>query len=116
MDSHGQQEKDEVTENIVDVSDNSDIDTLETTESQSADLGKTNTFTKQQRVIPDDKILGLLICNKEKCLILYINGGGILLLAPTGVTGTTIHSGLGINVKGNLHPLREQHRAALRNK
>ena len=55
MDSYGQQEKNEVTENIVDVSDNSDIDTLETTESQSADLGNRNTFTNQQRVIPDDK-------------------------------------------------------------
>ena len=45
----------------------------------------------------------------------------ILLLARTGVTsinvnGTTIHSGLGVNVGGKLHPLNEQHRAALRNK
>ena len=45
----------------------------------------------------------------------------ILLLAPTGVAaininGTTIHSGLGINVGGKLYPLSEQHRAALRNK
>ena len=55
MNSYGPQEKDEVTENIVDVSDNSNIDTLETTESQSADLGNRNTFTNRQRVIPDDK-------------------------------------------------------------
>ena len=55
MNSYGPHEKDEVTENIVDVSDNSDIDTLETTESQSADLGNRNTSTNQQRVIPDDK-------------------------------------------------------------
>ena len=45
----------------------------------------------------------------------------ILLLAPTGVAaininGTTIHSGLGINVGGKLYPLSEQHCAALRNK
>ena len=44
----------------------------------------------------------------------------ILLLAPTGVAaidinGTTIHSGLGINVGGKLYPLSQQHRAALRN-
>ena len=32
---------DEVTENIVDFSDNSDTDTLEITETQSADLGNT---------------------------------------------------------------------------
>ena len=32
---------DEVTENIVDFSDNSDTDTLETTETQSEDLGNT---------------------------------------------------------------------------
>ena len=37
----------------------------------------------------------------------------ILLLAPTGVTaininGTTIHSRLGINVRGTLYPLSEQ--------
>ena len=44
-----------------------------------------------------------------------------MLLAPNGVAaininGTTIHSGLGINVGGKLCPLSEQHRAALRNK
>ena len=44
-----------------------------------------------------------------------------MLLAPTGVAavninGTTIHSGLEINVGGKLYPLSEQHRAALRNK
>ena len=32
MDPYGQQENDEVTENIADFSDNSDTDTLETTE------------------------------------------------------------------------------------
>ena len=42
-------------------------------------------------------------------------------LLPTGVAaidinGTTIHSGLGINVGGKLYPLSEQHRTALRNK
>ena len=45
----------------------------------------------------------------------------ILLLAPTGVAainicGTTIHSGLGINVGSKLHPLNNQQRAVLRNK
>ena len=45
----------------------------------------------------------------------------ILLLAPTGVAaininGTTIHSGLGINVGSKLYPLNDQQRAALRNK
>ena len=44
-----------------------------------------------------------------------------MLLAPTGVAaininGTTVHSSLGINVRGKLYPLIEQHRAALRNK
>ena len=33
--------KDQVTENIVDFSDNSDTDTLEATQTQSADLGNT---------------------------------------------------------------------------
>ena len=37
MDQYGQKENDEVTKNIVDFLDNSDTDTLETTESQSAD-------------------------------------------------------------------------------
>ena len=45
----------------------------------------------------------------------------ILLHAPTGVAaininGTTIHSGLGINVGSKLYPLNDQQRAALRNK
>ena len=45
----------------------------------------------------------------------------IFLLAPTGVAaininGTTIHSGLGINVGSKLYPLNDQQRAALRNK
>ena len=45
----------------------------------------------------------------------------ILLLAPTGVAaininGTTIHSGLGINVGSKLYPLNDQQGAALRNK
>ena len=45
----------------------------------------------------------------------------ILILAPTGVAainfnGTTIHSGLGINVGSKLYPLNDQQRAALRNK
>ena len=54
MDPYGQQENDEVTENIVDFSDNSDTYTLKTTEAQSADLGNTNAFTNQLRVVPDD--------------------------------------------------------------
>ena len=57
MDPYGQQEKDEVTENIVDFSDDSDIDTLETTEFQSADLKNTNTFTNQLTVVPDDNVI-----------------------------------------------------------
>ena len=45
----------------------------------------------------------------------------ILLHAPTGVAaininGTTIHSGLGINVGSKLYQLNDQQRAALRNK
>ena len=45
----------------------------------------------------------------------------ILLHAPTGVAaininGTTIHSGLGINVGSKLYPLNDQQLAALRNK
>ena len=45
----------------------------------------------------------------------------ILLHAPTGVAaininGTTIHSGLGINVGSKLYPLNDQQRASLRNK
>ena len=45
----------------------------------------------------------------------------ILLFAPIGVAaininGTTIHSGLGINVGSKLYPLNDQQRAALRNK
>ena len=45
----------------------------------------------------------------------------ISLLAPTRVAAinindTTSHSGLAINVGGKLHPLSEQHCAALRNK
>ena len=44
-----------------------------------------------------------------------------MLLAPTrvaaiNINGTTIHSGLRINVGGKLYPLSEQHRTALRNK
>ena len=45
----------------------------------------------------------------------------ILLLAPNGVgvinfNGTTIHSGLEINVGSKLYPLNDQQRAAFRNK
>ena len=57
MDPHGQQENDEITENMVDFPDNFDTDTLETTETQSADLGNTNAFTNQLRVIPDDNVI-----------------------------------------------------------
>ena len=57
MDPHGQQENDEITENMVDFPDNFDTDTLETTETQSADLGNTNAFTNQVRVIPDDNVI-----------------------------------------------------------
>ena len=56
MDRYGQHENDEVTENIVDFSDNYDTDTLETTESQSADLENTNAFTNQLGVAPDDML------------------------------------------------------------
>ena len=57
MDPYGQQENDEITKNIVDFSDNSDTDTLETTEFQSADLGNRNAFTNQLRVAPDDNVV-----------------------------------------------------------
>ena len=45
----------------------------------------------------------------------------ILILVPTGVAainfnGTTIHSGLGINVGSKLYPLNDQQHAVLRNK
>ena len=45
----------------------------------------------------------------------------ILLLPPTrvaavNINGTTIHSGLGINVVSKLYPLNDQQRAALINK
>ena len=180
MDPHGQQENDEITENMVDFPDNFDTDTLETTETQSADLGNTNAFTNQLRVIPDDNVinknirslnmqqreifnfvhkwsrdfiksLGCKIHQNVKLFYVFITGGAgvgkshmiktihmslskvlmykggeldkprILLLAPTGVAavninGTTIHSGLEINVGGKLYPLSEQHRADLRNK
>ena len=57
MDLYGQQENDEVTENIVDFSGNSDIDTLETTETHSADLRNTNAFTNQIRVVRDNNVI-----------------------------------------------------------
>ena len=180
MDPYGQQEKDEVTENIVDFSDDSDIDTFKTTEFQPADLKNTNIFTNQLTVVPDDNVinknirslnmqqreifnfvhkwsrdfiksLGCKIHQNVKLFYVFITGGAgvgkshmiktiymslskvlmykggeldkprILLLAPTGVAavninGTTIHSGLEINVGGKLYPLSEQHRADLRNK
>ena len=57
MDPYGQQEKDEVTENIVDFSDDSDIDTFKTTEFQPADLKNTNIFTNQLTVVLDDNVI-----------------------------------------------------------
>ena len=57
MDPYGQQENDEVTENIVDFSDNFDTDTLEITETQSAELGNTNVFTNQLRVVPENNLI-----------------------------------------------------------
>ena len=57
MDPYGQQDNDEITKNIVDFSDNSDTDTLETTEIQSADLGNRNAFANQLRVVPDDNVV-----------------------------------------------------------
>ena len=49
MDQYGQQENDEVNENIVDFSDNSDTDTLAKTETQSADLGIQKWFHKSTK-------------------------------------------------------------------
>ena len=49
MDQYGQQENDEVNENIVDFSDNSDKDTLAKTETQSADLGIQKWFHKSTK-------------------------------------------------------------------
>ena len=57
MNPHDQQENDEVTENIVDFPANSDTETLETTETQLADLGNTNAFTNPLRVVPDDNVI-----------------------------------------------------------
>ena len=165
MDPYDQQENDEITENIVDFSDNFDADPLETTETQSADLGNTNAFTNQLRVVPDDDVInknirslniqqreifnfvhkwprdfikslgckihenfkldgaGVVKSHLRKTIymslskVLIYKGGElekrrILLLAHTGVAAinindTTIHSGLGINVGGKLHPLSE---------
>ena len=55
MDPYGQQENHEVTGNIVDFSDNSDTDILETTENQSADI--INAFTNQLRMVPVDNVI-----------------------------------------------------------
>ena len=149
-------------------SDNSGTDTLETTETQSADLGKTNGFTNQLRVGPDDNViiknimslnmqqremfnfvhkwsrdfiksLGYKIHQNVKPFYIFTTGGAgvgkshliktiyiscskvliyeggelrkprTLLLVPTGVAaininGITVHSGLRINVGGNLYP------------
>ena len=57
MGTHGQQENDEITENIVDFSDNSDTDTLEVTETQSTDLGNKNIFKNQLKVVLDDNVI-----------------------------------------------------------
>lgn len=58
--------------------------------------------------------------------ILIYNGGDpdkrrLLSFAPTGVSGVningaTIHSGLGINCKGQFYPLNDKQKASLRNK
>ena len=45
----------------------------------------------------------------------------VLLITPTGVAavnidGTTIHSGLGINCKGQFYPLNDKQKASLWNK
>ena len=56
MDPYGQQQNDEVTENIVDFSDNSDTETLEITETKSADLANINPFTNQLKVVKDDNL------------------------------------------------------------
>ena len=57
MDPYDHQENDEVTENIVDFSDNSDTETLKTTEIQSADPGNTNVFTNQLRMVLDENVI-----------------------------------------------------------
>ena len=41
----------------VDFSDNSDTDTLEITETQSAELGNTNAFTNQLRVVLENNVI-----------------------------------------------------------
>ena len=41
----------------VDFSDNFDTDTLETTETQSAELANTNAFTNQLRVVLEDNVI-----------------------------------------------------------
>ena len=56
MGPYGQQENDEVNDDRIQYSDNSDTDTLETTEAQSADLGNKNSSTNQVRVVADNVI------------------------------------------------------------
>ena len=53
MDQYGQQENDEVNENIVDFSDNSDTDNLAKTETQSADLGIQKWFHKSTKSVSE---------------------------------------------------------------
>ena len=57
MNPHGQQENDQVTENIVNFPANSDTGTLGTTETQLAGLGNTNVFTNPLRMVPDDNVI-----------------------------------------------------------
>ena len=71
MDPYGQQQNDEVNDDRSEYSDNLDTDTLETTEAQSADLGKTNNLIKQVGVVPGNVVNEIV---RGKFLILYING------------------------------------------
>ena len=56
MDLYDKQD-DEVNDDCFEYSDNSDTDTLETTEEQLADLGNINSLTNQVRLVPDNVII-----------------------------------------------------------
>ena len=59
------------------------------------------------------KVLGYKGGDADKLRILLLPSTRV---AAININGTTIHSGLGINVGSKLYPLNDQQRAALRNK
>ena len=57
MNPHGQQENDQVTENIVNFPANSGTGTLGITETQLAGLGNSKVLTNPLRMVPDDNVI-----------------------------------------------------------